>query len=196
MSYHDLVPFDDSLLSMPLSTQISGFVSSFLETESLLPDNKHLLLDAVIHPVDLLYILQKRPRKTSVMSSYASKLVDKHVAVSLSLSPPKVSLTSFNKLLKSEESRFDELKLLLDDACSCWACKDGYSRAYIRHLVDVHEMLADILLQVHNEVQLGRFVHDAAEKAVAGLLTNEMIQLFQFEIEQAQRSLKIQLDSD
>ncbi len=37
----------------------------------------------------------------------------------------------------------------LDPACSCSTCT-GYTRAYIRHLVNTKEMLASILLSVHN----------------------------------------------
>lgn len=37
----------------------------------------------------------------------------------------------------------------IDDKCSCSVCKN-YSRAYIRHLVKNNEMLAAILLSVHN----------------------------------------------
>lgn len=37
----------------------------------------------------------------------------------------------------------------IDDQCSCEVCK-SYSRAYIRHLVKNNEMLAGILLSIHN----------------------------------------------
>ena len=34
--------------------------------------------------------------------------------------------------------------------CTCHACTEGYSRAYIYHLRNTHEMLGDILLTIHN----------------------------------------------
>lgn len=37
----------------------------------------------------------------------------------------------------------------LVDGCKCMVCA-GYSRAYLHHLLDVHEMLAPTLLAVHN----------------------------------------------
>ena len=37
----------------------------------------------------------------------------------------------------------------LDPTCTCPTCT-GYTRAYIRHLVNTKEMLASILLSVHN----------------------------------------------
>lgn len=33
--------------------------------------------------------------------------------------------------------------------CQCFACQN-HSRAYVHHLLHVHEMLADVLLEVHN----------------------------------------------
>ncbi|XP_057984260.1 uncharacterized protein LOC131168665 [Malania oleifera] len=35
------------------------------------------------------------------------------------------------------------------DSCSCYTCKN-HTKAYINHLLNVHEMLAQILLEIHN----------------------------------------------
>ncbi|KAI3872225.1 hypothetical protein MKW98_011717, partial [Papaver atlanticum] len=35
------------------------------------------------------------------------------------------------------------------DGCGCYTCKN-HTRAYINHLINVHEMLAQILLEIHN----------------------------------------------
>ncbi|OVA08084.1 tRNA-guanine(15) transglycosylase-like [Macleaya cordata] len=35
------------------------------------------------------------------------------------------------------------------DGCSCYTCQN-HTRAYINHLINVHEMLAQILLEIHN----------------------------------------------
>ncbi|KAL7208953.1 hypothetical protein ACSBR1_030653 [Camellia fascicularis] len=35
------------------------------------------------------------------------------------------------------------------DGCSCYACQN-HTKAYINHLLNVHEMLAQILLEIHN----------------------------------------------
>lgn len=41
--------------------------------------------------------------------------------------------------------------------CECYACSEGFSRAYIHHLRSTHEMLADILLHVHNTFRYARW---------------------------------------
>lgn len=42
--------------------------------------------------------------------------------------------------------------------CSCTVCKH-YSRAYVNHLLNVHEMLAMTLLMIHNTAQYMEFFH-------------------------------------
>ena len=37
----------------------------------------------------------------------------------------------------------------IDEECDCYACKN-YSRAYIRHLISVDEMLGGRLISIHN----------------------------------------------
>jgi queuine tRNA-ribosyltransferase len=39
--------------------------------------------------------------------------------------------------------------LPIDDACTCYTCQN-FSRAYLRHLISVKEILAPILLSIHN----------------------------------------------
>ena len=54
----------------------------------------------------------------------------------------------------------------LDEQCSCPTCKN-HTRAYIRHLVKMNEMLGAILLSIHNLhflLDLMRRARDAAEK--------------------------------
>ena len=38
----------------------------------------------------------------------------------------------------------------LDDACGCYTCKSGFSRAYLRHLDKCGEMLGPMLATIHN----------------------------------------------
>jgi queuine tRNA-ribosyltransferase subunit QTRTD1 len=40
--------------------------------------------------------------------------------------------------------------------CGCYACA-RHTRAYLHHLLGVHEMLADVLLELHNSYHYGRF---------------------------------------
>jgi queuine tRNA-ribosyltransferase accessory subunit len=54
------------------------------------------------------------------------------------------------------DRKFERSPMPLLPGCRCLACGDGprtgsfYSRAYIRHMLDVHEMLGDTLLAAHN----------------------------------------------
>ncbi len=45
----------------------------------------------------------------------------------------------------------------IDDRCSCYTCRQGFSRAYLNHLVRAREMLAYILLSIHNITELVQF---------------------------------------
>ena len=38
----------------------------------------------------------------------------------------------------------------IEEGCDCYACKNGFSRAYIRHLVKCKEILAAQLITLHN----------------------------------------------
>lgn len=56
----------------------------------------------------------------------------------------------------------------LSNACTCFACRQQYSRGYIHHLLIRNEMLALILLQVHNQAQINTFMQDIAESIDQG----------------------------
>jgi queuine tRNA-ribosyltransferase len=56
----------------------------------------------------------------------------------------------------------------LEDGCPCTACKQGYSRAYLRHLYLAREMLAGKLITEHNLTFYGRLVADARKAVVSG----------------------------
>ena len=38
----------------------------------------------------------------------------------------------------------------LEDGCDCYTCKKGYSKAYLRHLINTNEILGARLLSIHN----------------------------------------------
>nr|XP_029118418.1 queuine tRNA-ribosyltransferase accessory subunit 2 isoform X3 [Elaeis guineensis] len=50
--------------------------------------------------------------------------------------------------------------------CSCFTCQN-HTRAYINHLLNVHEMLAQILLEIHNTHHYLAFFH-SIRKAIKG----------------------------
>lgn len=55
----------------------------------------------------------------------------------------------------------------LVEGCRCYTCTNHH-RAFIRHLLDAKEMLAWVLLQVHNHHMLDIFFHDARESISRG----------------------------
>ena len=56
----------------------------------------------------------------------------------------------------------------LDPLCSCPVCTGGYTRAYLHHLVRQKEMLASILLSMHNIYFLLDLMRAAREAILAG----------------------------
>lgn len=60
-----------------------------------------------------------------------------------------------------KNARFAHDHAVLDEQCDCPACAGGFSRAYLHHLVNQHEMLAGILLSQHNV----RFLLSLMERA-------------------------------
>ncbi len=57
-------------------------------------------------------------------------------------------------------ARFSEDDGPVDPACDCSTCSGGFSRAYLRHLFTVGEMLGPILLSVHNIRHFQRLMLD------------------------------------
>jgi queuine tRNA-ribosyltransferase len=55
----------------------------------------------------------------------------------------------------------------LDPDCSCSACRNGYSRAYLRHLFVAGEILALRLLSEHNLTLYGRLLREARAAILA-----------------------------
>ena len=58
----------------------------------------------------------------------------------------------------------------LDENCDCYCCKN-YTKAYLRHLINVNEMLSSMLLSLHNITFLHRLMRDMREAIFADSLT-------------------------
>jgi queuine tRNA-ribosyltransferase len=69
--------------------------------------------------------------------------------------------------LNLRNARFAADLAPLDETCDCYAC-GGFSRAYLRHLVNQKELLAHQLLSLHNLRTLVRLCADARESICAG----------------------------
>ncbi len=66
-----------------------------------------------------------------------------------------------------KNARYAEDHGPLDPACGCPVCT-GYTRSYLRHLVVTKEMLASILLSIHNLYFLAELMRRAREAIVQG----------------------------
>jgi len=51
--------------------------------------------------------------------------------------------------------------------CACFACA-RHSRGYVHHLLEAHEMLAEVLLDVHNAHHMARFMAALRDSVLAG----------------------------
>jgi len=58
----------------------------------------------------------------------------------------------------------------LDASCDCYCCKN-YTKAYLRHLLNVNEMLASMLLSLHNITFLHKLMRGMREAIFADSLT-------------------------
>ena len=55
--------------------------------------------------------------------------------------------------------------------CKCFTCR-SYTRAYINHLLNAHEMLADTLLYIHNLYHLRLLVSTARKHVAKGAFSD------------------------
>ena len=85
-------------------------------------------------------------------SSYAILLADKGQAFRIGDNYWKTGEFTIMDL-KNEE--FKEDMDLLYSGCECHTCKT-FKRAYIKHLLDTKELLASVLLTIHNMVEFDR----------------------------------------
>jgi queuine tRNA-ribosyltransferase len=53
-------------------------------------------------------------------------------------------------VLRIRNAKYERDTRPLDDACTCYTCRSGFSRAYLRHLDRCGEMLGPMLATIHN----------------------------------------------
>jgi queuine tRNA-ribosyltransferase len=53
-------------------------------------------------------------------------------------------------VLRIRNAQFERDTRPLDEACECYTCRNGFSRAYLRHLDKCGEMLGPMLATIHN----------------------------------------------
>jgi queuine tRNA-ribosyltransferase len=59
-------------------------------------------------------------------------------------------LFTHNGVLRIRNAKYERDTRPLDEACGCYTCKSGFSRAYLRHLDKCGEMLGPMLATIHN----------------------------------------------
>jgi queuine tRNA-ribosyltransferase len=57
---------------------------------------------------------------------------------------------------------------VIEEGCGCYACRNGYTRAYIRHLVRAGEIFGLRLLSLHNLYFLEEFVRRMRQSIIDG----------------------------
>ena len=55
-----------------------------------------------------------------------------------------------NGVLRIRNAQYERDVRPIDESCACYACRSGFSRAYLRHLDKCGEMLAPMLATIHN----------------------------------------------
>ncbi|CAG2113461.1 unnamed protein product, partial [Medioppia subpectinata] len=91
-------------------------------------------------------------------SSYASVMTEKGFALQEVIDVNGLKVTENSLDLNSKQ--FKEDFGVIGTHCQCYTCVNGFSRAYINHLLNASEMLAKVLLMFHN---LHTFYHFFAQ---------------------------------
>lgn len=76
------------------------------------------------------------------------------------------ALTSKGKIVV-RNGKYKEDFSCLDDECDCYACKN-YSKAYLRHLINVNEMMGGMMLSLHNITYLNKLMADIRNSILEG----------------------------
>ena len=76
------------------------------------------------------------------------------------------AMTSKGKIVV-RNGKYKEDFTPLDPNCNCYCCRN-YSKAYLRHLINVGEMLGGMLLSLHNITFLIKLMEDMREAIIGG----------------------------
>ena len=73
--------------------------------------------------------------------------------------------------LVMKNAQFTHDHTVLEEGCGCYACRNGYTRAYIRHLVRAGEIFGLRLLSLHNLYFLQEFMRRMRQAILDGRFT-------------------------
>nr|XP_002130295.1 queuine tRNA-ribosyltransferase accessory subunit 2 [Ciona intestinalis] len=141
-----------------LSAATIAFVKSIVE---VLPKDKPVIVHGVGDPLSVIHLTEIG---VSIFdTSYISKLSDANIALiynipkldndtTISVNDKNIEQVCGEKLnitmQMSCESHARSFEPLMEN-CTCYTCKN-HTRAYMQHLVKLNEMLAPVLLMLHN----------------------------------------------
>ena len=80
------------------------------------------------------------------------------------------ALTSSGKIVV-RNGAYKEDFTPLDSECDCYACKN-YTKAYLRHLINVNEMMGGMMLSLHNITYLNKLMRDMRRAIIDGVFTD------------------------
>lgn len=78
------------------------------------------------------------------------------------------AMTSKGKVVV-RNAKYKEDFTPLDSECDCYCCKN-YTKAYLRHMINVGEMMGGMLLSLHNITFLVKLMSDMREAIIGGYL--------------------------
>jgi queuine tRNA-ribosyltransferase accessory subunit len=83
------------------------------------------------------------------VSTYPNDYADLGIAIAFSLATEADSNPAASNTLNLRDREYELDTRPLVSSCECYTCRH-HTRAYIHHLLNTHEMLAGILLILHN----------------------------------------------
>ena len=124
------------------------------ETVPLLPPDRPRYLMGVGRPEDIVEAVRRG--------------IDMFDCVMPTRNARNAHIFTCNGVLRIRNARYERDTRPIDEACACYACRNGFSRAYLRHLDKCGEMLGPILSTIHNlhyYLDLMRGLREAIEVA-------------------------------
>lgn len=122
--------------------------------EALYDDARPRYLMGVGHPIDLRYAIE---RGIDMMDCVLPTRNGRHGTgwvgtdtEDVDVKPAPIDPFGLDLQVNFKAERFKMDQRVLQPGCDCWTCTSGYTRSYIRHLLQVGESLGGQLVSIHN----------------------------------------------
>jgi queuine tRNA-ribosyltransferase len=123
------------------------------ETLPLLPSDRPRYLMGVGRPQDIVEAVRRG--------------VDMFDCVMPTRNARNAHIFTRNGVLRIRNAQYERDARPVDEACACYTCRSGFSRAYLRHLDKCGEMLGPMLATIHNLHYYLDLMHGLREAIVA-----------------------------